>query len=218
MRVWASRAATCLYTCAGPTHAHRPRPPRSLHASPLSQPTPEPPAAPEPAALPSKQDQLVTTLDRKPPLEGRGKGAKCWTGARTSLPHPRMPPPWCWTPRAPMPCPLRTGEGLRAGARRTPPQEALRHGPGCGRGCPAFARVPTGSWSSSSEPWTGWSEGGVWQGLSWGRQVNAGPQEVGSLASASHLPRDPAPFLGQSLVDAQDRTQGAFHDPCGGMG
>ena len=56
-------------------------------------------------------------------------------------------------------------------------------------------------------------KGGLWQGLCWGRQVNAGPQEVGSLASASHLPRDPAPFLGQSLVDAQDRTQGAFHDP-----
>lgn len=43
--------------------------------------------------------------------------------------------------------------------------------------------------------------------------MNAGPQEVGSLASASHLPGDPAPFLGQSLGDAQDGAQGAFHGP-----
>ena len=131
---------------------------------------------------------------------------------------PQAAPPWRWTPLAPMPCPLRTGEGLRAGARRTPPQEALRHGPGCGRGCPAFARVPKGVGLVPLSPGRAGLTGGVWQGLCWGRQVNAGPQEVGSLASASHLPRDPAPFLGQSLVDAQDRTQGAFHDPCGGMG
>lgn len=55
--------------------------------------------------------------------------------------------------------------------------------------------------------------GGVWHGLCWGYQVNADPREVGSLASASHLPGDPAPFLGQSLGDAQDGAQGAFHGP-----
>ena len=41
---------------------------------------------------------------------------------------------------------------------------------------------------------------------------------MGSLASASNLPRDPGPFLEQRLVGAQDRTQGAYHDPHGELG
>lgn len=170
VRVWASRAATCLDTCAGPTGAHGP-PPRSLHASPLSQPTPEPPAAPEPAALPSKQDRLVMTLDRKPPREGRGRGQALDQGQDRPAP-PQAAPALELDPRG-LPGPAHCGpvRACAQGPGEDPsPGGTHRRGPGCGRAVLPLSGRPEGVGLVPLSPGRGWSEGrglaGPWLGAS----------------------------------------------------
>ena len=89
-------------------------------------------------------------------LRGEGEGTGAGPGPGPARPTPGCPSPGAGPPRAPGPCPLRAGEGLRAGAVGGPlPRRHSQAWAGVRQGCPAVARAPRGSRSSSSQPWTG---------------------------------------------------------------
>lgn len=135
------------------------------------------------------------TLDHKPPREGRRRGAKRWTGARTTCPTPGCPRPGAGPRGLPCPGPCRQVRACPQGPGGPSPGGT----PGTGQGVAGAVLLLPGCLEGVDlvplSPGQASLNGGVWHGLCWGYQVNADPREVGSLASASHLPGDPAPFL-----------------------